>query len=69
MNRIRELRTERGWSQAALAVRVKTPVSYVNLVEKHGYVPQADLRKRFAEALSTTEAELWPEEPATEAQR
>ena len=56
--RIRRLRQERGWTQAALARRLEISASYLNLIE-HGQRSLTDaLRPRLAEALGVAEREL-----------
>ena len=42
-NRIRELRTERGWSQAALAERLDVSRQTVNAIETGRYDPSLPL--------------------------
>jgi len=59
-NNIQDFRRRRHMSQQALAVLAGTSPAIITLVEKHGHLPGEDLRKRIAEALSVTEAELWP---------
>ena len=60
-NRIKELRQGLDLSQAGLAAVVQCTTPYVIFMEKHGYVPQAALRRRVAAALGVTETDVWPD--------
>lgn len=60
-NQIKRLRQGLGLSQAGLAAVVQCTTPYVIFMEKHGYVPQADLRRRVAAALGVDEATVWPD--------
>ncbi|MBC7334736.1 MAG: helix-turn-helix transcriptional regulator [Clostridia bacterium] len=59
--RLRTLRMERGLTQLRLAVAAGTTPSFVNLMERWGYVPGADLRRRIASVLGVQESDIWPE--------
>jgi len=47
-NRVRELRTERGWSQADLGERLDVSRQTVNSIEKGRYSPSLPLAFRIA---------------------
>jgi putative transcriptional regulator len=53
-NVIRELRGERGWSQAALAERLDVSRQTVNAIETGRYDPSLPLAFRIAELFGTT---------------
>jgi len=48
-NRIRELRTERGWTQADLATRLEVSRNSVNAIENGKYDPSLPLAFSIAE--------------------
>lgn len=50
-NRLRDLRTERDWTQAALAERVGVSRKTVNTVENGVFVPSTTLALKLARAL------------------
>jgi transcriptional regulator with XRE-family HTH domain len=60
--RLRELRTNRGMTQADLAERAQVTVTYIGRLEGGGAAPGIDLVKRLATALGTTMADLLPAE-------
>jgi len=47
-NRVRELRTEKGWTQNQLAERVGVSRQSINSIECGRYVPSLPLALRFA---------------------
>ncbi|MND05096.1 antitoxin HipB [compost metagenome] len=49
-NRLRELRDERGWTQAELAARVGVTRKTVNTIENRVFVPSALLALKLARA-------------------
>lgn len=50
-NRLRELRTARGWTQAELALRIGVSRKTINTIENGVFVPSTVLTLRLAEAL------------------
>jgi len=59
-NRLKERRTERGWTQAELAERVGVTRKTVNTVENGVFVPSALLALKLARALGEpVEALFW----------
>lgn len=50
-NRMRELRTERGWSQQELARTVEVSRQTIHAIEKGGYEPSVRLALELANAL------------------
>lgn len=51
-NRVRELRTERGWTQQDLAARVGVSRQSINSIECDRYVPSLELALTFARVFS-----------------
>ena len=47
-NRIRDLRTERGWTQEQLAAAVGVSRQSINSIERDRYVPSLPLALQFA---------------------
>jgi putative transcriptional regulator len=58
-NRLKERRTERGWTQAELAERVGVTRKTVNTVENGVFVPSALLALKLARALGEPVEELF----------
>jgi len=48
-NRVKELRSERGWTQQQLAKAVGVSRQSVNSIERNRYVPSLPLALKFAE--------------------
>ena len=61
MNRLKEIRNERGLSQLRLAMLTGIAPSELSRIENGWIRPYPGWRKRLARALETTEAELFPE--------
>jgi putative transcriptional regulator len=53
INRVRELRLARGWSQSDLAARLSVSRQSVNAVENGRYVPSLPLALRIGEVFAT----------------
>jgi putative transcriptional regulator len=64
INRLRELRTERGWQQAKLAVIAGVSPATVGNIERYGYPASPKLRARIAKALHVKVEDIWPREEA-----
>jgi putative transcriptional regulator len=47
-NRVKELRTERGWTQQQLAEAVRVSRQSINSIERDRYVPSLQLALTFA---------------------
>jgi transcriptional regulator with XRE-family HTH domain len=62
--RLRELRTERGMTQADLARKARVTATYVSKLEAAGAAPGIDLVGKLAAALGVGVADLFPESPA-----
>jgi putative transcriptional regulator len=61
-NRLKELRAERGWTQAELAARVAVTRKTINTVENGVFVPSTVLALRLAAAFGTpVETLFWLE--------
>jgi putative transcriptional regulator len=54
VNRLREARAERGWTQADLAARVGVTRKTINTVENGVFTPSTTLALKLAQALETT---------------
>lgn len=61
---VRRLRTERGWSQLALAERAEMSLNYVSLIERAERLPSVEVLLRLAGVLGTTIAGLVADAPA-----
>ena len=59
MNRLREMRDARGWTQAELAARVGVSRKTVNTVENRVFTPSTPLALKLADALGVTVEELF----------
>jgi putative transcriptional regulator len=59
MNRLREARDARGWTQAELAARVGVSRKTVNTVENRVFTPSATLAIKLAEALEVSVEQLF----------
>ncbi len=60
MNRVRETRLRMGLAQQALAVRARISPGVLTMIERYSYTPGPDMRRRIAEVLGVTDAELFP---------
>jgi putative transcriptional regulator len=58
-NRIRELRTERNWSQGELAERVGATRQTINAIEQEKYAPSLELAFRIAQAFGLGFEDVW----------
>ncbi|GAA2910600.1 transcriptional regulator with XRE-family HTH domain [Microbacterium keratanolyticum] len=56
--RVRELRTERGWSQEGFAHRAELDRTYVSGIERGTRNPTLDIIYRLAQALGVPAADL-----------
>ena len=61
MNRLRELRAEKGFSQEALARKARTSADMIHRIERHDYVPGIRVRWNLADALGIRPGEIWPD--------
>lgn len=66
-SRLRQVRVQRGMSQAQLAERAQASVAYVGRLERGGAAPGIDLVARLAAALGVRAAELMPDEDPPDA--
>jgi putative transcriptional regulator len=62
-NRLRDLRAERGWSQAELADRLEVSRQSVNAIETGKFDPSLPLAFKLARLFSTTIEDLFTDEP------
>ena len=56
--RLKQLRTQQGLTQVAVAKKVRVTQAYIALLEKGKQNPTLDVLERLAKALKTTVAEL-----------
>jgi putative transcriptional regulator len=61
-NRLRELRAERGWSQAELADRLEVSRQSVNAIETGKYDPSLPLAFKLARLFGSTIEEIFTDE-------
>jgi putative transcriptional regulator len=59
LNRLREVRDQRGWTQAELAARVGVSRKTINTVENRVFTPSALLALKLAEALEEPVEQLF----------
>jgi len=63
INRVKDLRTERGWTQQQLADAVRVSRQSINSIERNRYVPSLELALQFARVFSCPiERIFWLEE-------
>ncbi|HKU18120.1 MAG TPA: helix-turn-helix transcriptional regulator [Candidatus Saccharimonadales bacterium] len=58
--KLKELRLERGMTQAAVAVRAKMHPNYYAKVERGDQKPSIEIYERIAKALKVTSADIFP---------
>jgi putative transcriptional regulator len=58
-NRIREVREERGWTQAELAARIGVSRKTVNTIENRVFVPSTLIALKLARALALPVEQLF----------
>ena len=59
VNRVRELRTKRGWTQEQLAKAVGVSRQSVNSIERNRYVPSLALALTFARVFACSTDDLF----------
>ncbi len=59
-NKVREQRLRMGLVQQELAVIAGVNPSMLTMIERYGYVPSEPVRRRIAEALHSSDEQLWP---------
>ena len=62
MNNLKKIRTDKGFSQLALAKLTNIAPTDISRIENDWLRPYPGWRKRLAKALDTTESELFPAE-------
>ena len=60
-NRLKEVRTQAGITQAELAARVGTHPSYISNVENYHFAPTIERREQIAAFLQVAITDIWPE--------
>jgi putative transcriptional regulator len=58
-NRVKELRTERGWTQEQLATAVGVSRQSINSIERERYVPSLPLALTFARVFGCSTDEIF----------
>jgi putative transcriptional regulator len=58
-NRIKELRSERGWTQQQLAEAVRVSRQSINSIERNRYVPSLVLALAFARVFACSTDEIF----------
>lgn len=59
VNRVKELRTARGWTQEQLAASVGVSRQSINSIERNRYVPSLELALTFARVFSCPTDEIF----------
>ena len=59
LNRIKELRAARGWTQQQLADAVSVSRQSINSIERNRYVPSLELALLFARVFALTTDEIF----------
>lgn len=62
-NNLRVARQQRGLTQWDLVVKSNVSLGIVSAIERNGYRSTLRTRQKIADALSTSVAEIWPDEP------
>lgn len=65
LNRVKELRGERGWTQEQLAEIVGVSRQSINSIERNRYVPSLELALKFAKAFGRSTEEIFTLEEGT----
>ena len=66
-NRVKELRTERGWTQQDLAEAVGVSRQSVNSIERNRYVPSLQLALKFAKVFGRPAEDIFTLEETADA--
>ena len=59
LNRVKEFRTERGWTQQQLAHAVGVSRQSINSIERHRYVPSLPLALTFSRVFACSTDEIF----------
>ena len=59
VNRVKELRVEKGWTQAELAAAVGVSRQSINSIERNRYVPSLELALTFANVFGRPTDEIF----------
>jgi putative transcriptional regulator len=59
LNRVKDLRIERGWTQQELADAVGVSRQSINSIERNRYVPSLELALLFARVFAVTTDEIF----------
>jgi len=60
MNRVRDIRKARGWTQRELAEASGLPRPHIGAIERGHMRPRIDTARKVADALDVTLDALWP---------
>ncbi len=66
VNRIKELRTERGWTQEELAQKVGVSRQAVISIEKYRYMPSLELAFQLAKVFELSVHDIFAQKEAAE---
>ena len=61
-NRLKDIRRQRGLAISGLATLASASSAMISAIERWGYFPQLETRKRIAQALTVDVDHIWPEE-------
>lgn len=59
-NRLKTIRTQRGYILQLLALDANCSVNTLTLIERYNHCPRRDVRERIARALDCSETDIWP---------
>ena len=62
MNRVREVRHRKGMALQELAVKAKVSPGTLTMIERYGYCPGSDMRRRISDVLVIVEEVLFDAE-------
>ncbi len=68
-NNLRSIRRTKGLALWGLAARAGVSATTLSAVERWGYLPGPDVRRRVAEALGVEAPEIWPQTARDEVDR
>ena len=60
-NYLKECRQKAGITQQALQLSARVSIATIVLIERYGYCPSDDVRKRIATAMGVPETKIWTE--------
>jgi transcriptional regulator with XRE-family HTH domain len=57
---LRDLRIQKGWPIAAVAVRARVGTGTIIMIERHGHTPKIETQQKLARALGVDVRTIWP---------